>query len=47
MTLGKAIDIFVIKYKVALNNTLIKKPISWALYETWKEVDKKEKEREE
>lgn len=46
MTLGKAIDIFVIKYKVALGNPIIRKPISWALYQTWIEVEKMEKERE-
>jgi hypothetical protein len=29
-----------------MNNKYIKKPITWALYKTWKWADKYEKERE-
>ena len=37
--------IFGLYYQRALNNPLINKPISWALYQTWKEYDAKEKTR--
>lgn len=37
--------IFGLYYQRALKNPLIRKPISWALYQTWKEYDTKEKAR--
>ena len=42
---GKAIEIFIEKVLIAENNHMIRKPISWALYETWMYFDKYEKER--
>lgn len=33
-------------YSLALRNPIVEKPISWALYQTWKEFDRKEKARE-
>ena len=45
MTLEKAIKILGIKYGIALTNDYIQKPISWALYQTWKDVNAKEKPR--
>lgn len=34
--------VFDMYYKRALKNTFIKKPISWALYHTWKWADEQE-----
>ena len=34
------------KYVEGLANQWIHKPMAWALYETWKAIDKTEKERE-
>lgn len=34
-------------YNLALRNPIVEKPISWALYQTWKEFDRKEKARKE
>ena len=43
MKIETAIKTLVIKHEIAQKNTRIVKPISWALYQTWKEIDKKEK----
>lgn len=45
MTLEKAIKLLEIKYNIAITKHDITKPISWALYQTAKEVKKKEKAR--
>ena len=46
MTFEKAIKILITQLGEARRNTLIRKPLAWALYQTWKIVDAKEKERE-
>lgn len=47
ITLGKVLDILFEQYKHALDNETIGKPISWALYQTWKYTDQYEKWREQ
>lgn len=46
MTLTKAINKLNKIYKEAKDNHYIKKPISWALYRTWRWANEYEKERE-
>lgn len=41
--LNHAIRILEIKYQVALSKPDIKYPLAWALYQTWKEEDTKER----
>lgn len=41
--LNNAIRILEIKYQVALSKPDIKYPLAWALYQTWKEEDTKER----
>lgn len=43
MTLDDAIKLLTEKYKIAQKREFIAKPLSWALYHTWDEVDKKDK----
>lgn len=45
MSFEKAIKILIAKLGEARRNASIRKPLAWALYETWKIVDEKEKER--
>ena len=45
MSFEKAIKILIAKLGEARRNNTIRKPIAWALYETWKIADEKEKER--
>lgn len=45
MTLGKVVDYFLKEYNKALKNSYVRKPISYALYHTWKMIDEKEKPR--
>lgn len=45
MTIGKIIDYFISFYYQAKDNSYIHKPYAWALYQTWKLVDEKEKGR--
>ena len=47
MTLGKVFSHIQSLYQQALIDPTIRKPISWALYQTWKWVDKQEAERGE
>ena len=47
MTAKKVIDIFNRYLVKAIDNPTIKKPYAWALYQTWKEVDRKEGEKHE
>ena len=44
--LGNAIEKMVVNYHFALGRDYIRKPVSWALYRTWKWADSNEKERE-
>lgn len=43
MTIDKAIELLKAYYYAALENPFVEKKISWALYQTWKDVDAKEK----
>jgi hypothetical protein len=45
MTLDDAIKLLTENYKIAQKREFIAKPLSWALYHTWDEIDKKEKRR--
>ena len=45
MTLDDAIKLLTENYKIAQKHEFIAKPLSWALYHTWDEIDKKEKRR--
>jgi hypothetical protein len=48
MTLEKAVKLLEEKYEQAQKMEYVQKPLAWALYQTWKEVDstKDEKLRE-
>ena len=47
ITLEKSKNILDKYYAIALGmDDLIKKPIAWALYQTWKEIDHREKPQE-
>lgn len=48
MTLEKAVKLLEEKYEQAQKMEYVQKPLAWALYQTWKEVDsmKYEKQRE-
>ena len=46
MTFEKALKILITKIGEARHNKMIRKPMAWAFYETWKVVDGKEKEQE-
>ena len=43
MNIGEAIFILIKKYEYAQKNDYIIKKVAWALYQTWKEVDRVEK----
>lgn len=45
MSIGKAIKMVIDEYMRVKDYKNIEKPISWALYQTWKIVDSKEKRR--
>lgn len=45
MTFGKIIDKIINYYFNAVSNDAIIKPFFWAVYQTWKWVDKREKPR--
>ncbi len=45
MNLGNAIQTLMEYYQLGLHDLTIRKPISWALYKTWRYVDAKEKPR--
>lgn len=47
MTLEKAVNILVENYERAKKLTFVHKPLSWALYHTWKVVDMVEDDKEE
>ena len=46
MKIEKAIKLLLKKYGEAILNPLVKKPVSWALYHTWDEINRKEKVRD-
>lgn len=46
MTFEKAIKILITKLGEARRNKTIQKPLAWALYQTWKIVDEKERDIE-
>lgn len=48
MTLEKAVELLEAKYEQAKKIEYVQKPLAWALYQVWKEVDsmKDEKKRE-
>lgn len=41
MTLDDAIKLLTENYKIAQKHEFIAKPLSWALYHTWDEIEKK------
>lgn len=45
MTFEKALKILITKLGEARHNKMIRKPMAWAFYETWKVVNEKEKEQ--
>ncbi len=45
MTFEKALKILITKIGEARHNKMIRKPMAWAFYETWKVVNEKEKEQ--
>ena len=45
LTQYDAISLFLRIYDKAIRTPYVQKPISWALYQTWKEFDKREKPR--
>ena len=46
MTLEKVIEEIGRMYAKALTLEYVQKPLSWALYQVWKMVDRREKENE-
>lgn len=46
MTIGRAIDYLISEYFDAVCKNHVRKPVSYALYQTWKWADAKEKPRE-
>ena len=52
VSIGKVVDMLIKKVAEAVDNDsvpcygFIRKPLSWALYQTWKYFDEHEKERE-
>lgn len=47
MTLEKVVNILTENYERAKKLTFVHKPLSWALYQTWKAVDMVEDDKEE
>lgn len=45
VTVGNMVEEFLIHYAEGLKRDYIKKPIAWALYQTWLWADKNEKVR--
>ena len=46
ITPSKAIDKLMENYNIALANRFIRKPMAWAIFQTWKWADENERERE-
>lgn len=46
ITPSKAIDKLMENYNTALSNRFIRKPMAWAIFQTWKWADENERERE-
>ena len=47
ITIGDVVILLNDLYKKAKSLEYVKKPMSWALYHTWQEIDKKERKRAE
>ena len=47
MTLKKALKMLEKQYQIAVKLEFVKKPLSYALYQVWKEVDRVEKIQKE
>ena len=47
MSLEKVIRVLTEHYEHAKENPVIHKPMAWALYQTWKQVDVLEKPKED
>jgi hypothetical protein len=47
ITIGDVVILLNNLYKKAKSLEYVKKPMSWALYHTWQEIDKKERKRAE
>lgn len=47
ITIGDVVILLNNLYKKAKSLEYVKKPMSWALYHTWQEIDKKERKRSE
>lgn len=45
MTLEKAVKMLENKYEQAKNMEYVQKPLAWALYQVWKEVDSMQEEK--
>lgn len=45
MTLEKAVKLLEEKYEQARKMEHVQKPLAWALFQTWKEVDSKKDEK--
>lgn len=45
MTLEKAVNLLEEKYEQARKMEYVQKPLAWALFQTWKEVDSKKEEK--
>lgn len=43
MTLEKSIQLLRSEYERGLRSPYVKKPLAWALYQVWKNVDSEEK----
>ena len=43
MTIEKAIEILKANYEKAKLLSFVRRPVAWALYRTWEEVDRKER----
>ena len=46
VSLDKAIELLATNYGKAVTLDYVNKPVSWALYQTWKEIDDREKNKE-
>lgn len=44
MTLDKTIELLRVNYKTALNLKWVRKPLAWALYQTWHEADRQQRQ---
>lgn len=45
ITIGEVVILLSYLYRKAKSLEYVQKPMSWALYHTWQEIDKKERKR--